>query len=270
VWELLEWIKGFAAPFDAEVLPEVHEHHRYQLKLAEHDYWTYDFALPMIMLHTLYHHTNRQLLEWLRICPRKQITTLDTHDGLGVVDVADLLSQEDIDRTLEGLYEKGSNIKRIYSGEAYQNLDIYQVNCTYYSALENNDDSYLAARAIQFFCPGIPQVYYVGLLAGSNDIELVERTKNGRDINRHGYDLDEIEQEMQRPVVQRLLRLMTFRSYYPAFNGDFKIEVTPENQVGLTWRKGKFLTTLHVDLQTYATRITYYDPTVDATKALAV
>jgi len=270
VWELLEWIDGFAAPFDVEVLPEVHEHHRYQLKLAEKDYWTYDFALPMIMLHSLYHHTNRQLLEWLRICPRKQITTLDTHDGLGVVDVADLMSQEDIDRTVEGLYAKGSNIKRIYSGEDYQNLDIYQVNCTFYSALENNDDSYLAARAIQFFCPGIPQVYYVGLLAGRNDIELVERTKNGRDINRHGYDLDEIEQEMQRPVVQRLLRLMTFRSYYPAFNGAFKIETTPENQVGLTWRKGKFLTTLHVDLETYTSHITYYDPTVDASKPLVV
>jgi sucrose phosphorylase len=270
VWELLDWFKGFTEPFDVEILPEVHEHHKYHLKLAEHEYWTYDFALPMIMLHTLYHHTNRQLLDWLRICPRKQITTLDTHDGLGVVDVADLMTQEDIDRTVKGLYEKGSNIKRIYSGEAYKNLDIYQVNCTYYSALEDNDDSYLAARAIQFFCPGIPQVYYVGLLAGRNDIKLVERTKNGRDINRHGYSLDEIEQEIKRPVVQRLLRLMTFRSYYPAFNGEFKIESSPEDQVVLTWRKGKHNTTLHVDLNNYTTRITYYDPTVDARKPFIV
>ena len=270
VWELLEWFSGFTAPFDVEILPEVHEHHRYQLKLAEKDYWTYDFVLPMIMLHTLYHNTNRRLLEWLRICPRKQITTLDTHDGLGVVDVADLMRQEEIDRTVEGLYDKGSNVKRIYSGEDYQNLDIYQVNCTYYSALENNDDSYLAARALQFFCPGIPQVYYVGLLAGSNDIDLVERTKNGRDINRHGYDLDEIDREVQRPVVQRLLRLMTFRSYYPAFDGTFRIEATPEDQVSLTWRKDNFTTTLHVDLLTYKTRITYYDPTVDTRKRLAV
>jgi sucrose phosphorylase len=198
------------------------------------------------------------------------VTTLDTHDGLGVVDVAGLMSQEDIDRTIEGLYAKGSNIKRIYSGEAYQNLDVYQVNCTYYSALENNDASYLAARAMQFFAPGIPQVYYVGLLAGSNDIALVERTKNGRDINRHGFSLDEIEQEIQRPVVQRLLRLMTFRSHYPAFNGEFKIEATPENQVGLTWRRGKHRTTLHVDLDDYATRITYYDSTVDARKTFDV
>ena len=270
VWELLEWFSGFTAPFEVEILPEVHEHYSYQLKLAEHDYWTYDFALPMLMLHTLYHHTNQELLEWLRICPRRQITTLDTHDGLGVVDVAELMSQAAIDRTIEGLYQKGSNIKRIYSGEAYQNLDIYQVNCTYYSALGGSDDAYLAARAIQFFCPGIPQVYYVGLLAGSNDIELVERTKNGRDINRHSYDLDEIDQEMQRPVVQRLLRLMTFRSHYPAFNGNFKIEETPEDQIGLTWRKGRFMTTLHADLNSYETRIVYYDATVDTRKRLVV
>ena len=56
-------------------------------------------------------------MEWLKICPRNQITTLDTHDGLGVVDVAGLMSPEDIERTVEGLYAKGANIKRIYSGE---------------------------------------------------------------------------------------------------------------------------------------------------------
>jgi len=32
---------------------------------------------------------------WAKICPRKQITTLDTHDGIGVVDVDGLLNQDD-------------------------------------------------------------------------------------------------------------------------------------------------------------------------------
>jgi sucrose phosphorylase len=96
---------------------------------------------------------------------------------------------------------KGANTRKIFSGPEYQNLDVYQVNCTYYSALACNDDSYIAARAIQFFTPGIPQVYYVGLLAGENDIELVQHTKNGRDINRHNYTLDEIAVEIQKPVV---------------------------------------------------------------------
>jgi sucrose phosphorylase len=260
VWELLEWLADLLSPFDTEMLPEVHEHHRYQLKLTERGYWAYDFALPMLVLHTLYHHTHTRLLEWLRICPRRQFTTLDTHDGIGVVDAADLMTAAEIDRTVNGLYQKGSNVKRVYSGPAYQNLDIYQVNCTYYSALEENDDSYLAARTLQFFAPGIPQVYYVGLLAGRNDVELVERTLSGRNINRHNYALEEIAAEMQRPVVRRLLRLMTFRSQHPAFEGNFEIQPTPEDMVGLTWTCNGMRASARVDLKTYATRIDYTDP----------
>jgi sucrose phosphorylase len=261
VWELLEWLKNFVTPFDTEMLPEVHEHHSYQFKLAEKGYWVYDFALPLLVLHTLYHHNSRRLAAWLKICPRKQITTLDTHDGIGVVDVADLMTPEEIDKTINGLYEKGSNIKRIYSGPEYQNLDIYQVNCTYYSALEENDDSYLAARAIQFFTPGIPQVYYVGLLAGQNDIELVELTKNGRNINRHNYSLEEIDEAVQRPVVQRLMRLMAFRSSYPVFDGEFFVEeAESEHRLAMMWQKDSYQATLHIDLTTYDARITYFDP----------
>lgn len=260
VWELLDWLKGFVTPFDADVLPEVHEHHDYQVKLAQQGYWSYDFCLPLLVLHTLYHHTNRRLIHWLKIRPPKSFTTLDTHDGMGVVDVDGLLSEDEIERTINGLYEKGSNVKRIYSGQEYQNLDIYQVNCTYYSALERNDDSYIAARAIQFFVPGIPQVYYVGLLAGENDVELVERTRNGRDINRHNYTLEEVESEIARPVVQRLLRLMEFRNTYPAFGGKFYLANTPDDQLALSWAKGRYKTTVFIDLNDYATRIVYTDP----------
>ena len=259
VWQLLEWLKGFVEPFDTLILPEVHEKYTYQLKMAEKGYWVYDFALPLLVLHTLYHHTNRRLVEWLKICPRKQITTLDTHDGIGVVDVADLMDQSEIDKTLNGLFEKGSNVKRIFSGPEYQNLDIYQVNCSYYSALEANDDSYLAARAIQFFTPGIPQVYYVGLLAGENDVALVEVTKNGRDINRHNYSLEEVAVAIARPVVKRLLRLMAFRSGYGAFDGAFSIGETEENKLSLTWENPPCRATLEVNLDSYAASITFFD-----------
>ncbi|NQT10952.1 MAG: sucrose phosphorylase [Desulfobacteraceae bacterium] len=264
VWKLLEWLSGFTTAFDTEILPEVHEHYSYQLRIAEKGYWAYDFALPLLVLHTLYHHNNKRLINWLNICPRKQITTLDTHDGIGVVDVAGLMSEEEIDRTIKGLYEKGSNVKRIYSGPEYQNLDIYQVNCTYFSALECNENSYIAARTIQFFAPGIPQVYYVGLLAGENDIKLVEQTCLGRNINRHNYDLDAINMEIQKPVVQRLLKLMKFRNTYPAFNGSFKIEDSPENQLILTWTENQSKAKAFINLDNYNTKITYYDPEKDS------
>jgi sucrose phosphorylase len=260
VWEILAWLEDFVKPFGVEILPEVHEHHHYQLKLARRGYWVYDFALPMLVLHTLYHHTGTRLRHWLGICPRRQFTTLDTHDGIGVVDVADLMKPEEIQRTVDGLYEKGSNVKKIYSGPEYQNLDIYQVNCTYYSALECNDDAYLAARTIQFFAPGIPQVYYVGLLAGENDVELVERTQSGRNINRHNYDLDEIESAIQKTVVERLLKLMEFRNTHPAFAGAFRVEDTPEDQLVLAWQDGGHHAMARVDLNTYRVDIDSSDP----------
>jgi sucrose phosphorylase len=270
VWQLLRWLQNYVSPFGVEILPEVHEHYSYHQKISAKGYWTYDFSLPMLVLNTLYHHTSRMLKQWLTVCPRKQITTLDTHDGIGVVDVQDLLTEEEIQRTLDGLDKKGANTRKIFSGPEFQNLDVYQVNCTYYSALACNDDSYIAARAIQFFTPGIPQVYYMGLLAGENDIELVQQTKNGRDINRHNYTLDEIAVEIQKPVVRRLLRLMEFRNTCKAFKGQFTVEDAPDDRLKLSWTHGVHRATLRIDLVSYETLIEYFDEEKQVVVELAV
>jgi len=225
--ELFDRCRTVVSPFGVELLPEVHEHHSYQERLAGWGLPVYDFALPMLILYACYAKDAAPLFRWLEKSPRNCITTLDTHDGIGVVDAVDLLTEDQIDFTVKALYEKGSGVNRRYSSEAYGNLDLYQINCTYYSALGENDDAYLAARAIQFFAPGIPQVYYAGLLAGSNDISLVEKTRQGRDINRHSYSIEEAERELQRPVVRRLVNLMEFRNTHGAFSGNH-IEVTLE------------------------------------------
>ncbi len=220
MWELLNWIEAITKEYDVDILPEIHEHYSIQEKIAQKGFWVYDFALPMLVLHALYAHRGDRLKHWLDICPRKQMTTLDTHDGIGVVDVVDLLTPEEIEETKEALYEKGANVKKKYSSEEYNNLDIYQINCSYYSALGNNDAAYLLARAIQFFAPGIPQVYYVGMLAGENDLELLERTKEGRNINRHYYTKEEVEDNFTRPLVKKLRNLMRFRNQCQAFDGE--------------------------------------------------
>lgn len=61
-------------------------------------------------------------------------------------------------------------------------------------------------------------------LAGENDIALLEETKEGRNINRRYYTRDEVAQNVRRPVVQSLLRLMRFRNCCPAFDGDISVE----------------------------------------------
>jgi len=179
VWEILKRCADVLQTYNVGLLPEIHEHYSIQKKLSENRYPVYDFALPMLVLHALYFHDASYLSNWYEICPRNQFTTLDTHDGIGVVDVRGLLPDEEIEATREHLFTHGANVKRIYNTATYNNLDIYQINCTYYSALGENDDAYLLARALQFFSPGTPQVYYVGLLAGRNDIQLLEETKGG-------------------------------------------------------------------------------------------
>jgi sucrose phosphorylase len=256
IWELLYDIEKIVKEEDAEILPEIHEHYTIPMKIADKGFWIYDFALPVLTLHALYNHTGEYLKRWLEMCPMKQFTTLDTHDGIGIVDVKDLLPDEEIEKVKEQMYKEGANVKKIYSSEAYNNLDIYQVNTTYYSALGNHDDAYLLARAIQFFAPGIPQVYYVGMLAGSNDIALMEETKNGRDINRHYYSVEEVAAQQERPVVQKLKELMVLRNTNPAFSLEGTISVQTEGErlvITRTYQENSI--TLDANLRTYAFEI---------------
>lgn len=256
IWNLLYDIEDTVKKCGGEILPEIHEHYTIPMKIAEKGFWIYDFALPVMVLHALYNHNGKYLVKWLEKCPMKQFTTLDTHDGIGIVDVKDLLPDEEIEKVKEQMYSKGANVKKIYSSEAYNNLDIYQVNTTYYSALGNNDKAYLLARAIQFFAPGIPQVYYVGMLAGENDTELMERTKNGRDINRHYYTAEDVDKEQNREVVKELKSLMELRNSHPAFGLDGKMTAYSEgNILKITRECGENKITLTANLKDYSFEI---------------
>ena len=76
---------------------------------------------------------------------------------------------------------------------------------------------------MQFFIPGIPQVYYVGLFAGTNDVELLVRTQVGRDINRHYFSPTELAESLKEPAVQKLIELIRLRNSHPSFAGTAKI-----------------------------------------------
>lgn len=253
IWDLLAEVRAEAAKYEIELLPEIHEHYSIQQKIAQHDYFIYDFSLPMVVLYSLYSGKANRLAKWLERSPMKQFTTLDTHDGIGVVDAKDILTDEELTYTSNELYTVGANVKKIYSSEKYNNLDIYQINSTYYSALGNDDASYFLARAIQCFAPGIPQIYYVGLLAGSNDIALLEATKEGRNINRHYYSLAEIKATAQRPIVQKLWQLFKFRNTVPAFDieGQIRIETPSETEIKIirTSKDGADVVSLYANLK---------------------
>jgi sucrose phosphorylase len=241
----IESLAQQAAVLGIEVLVEIHSYFRRQIEIARQVDRVYDFALPPLVLHAIFNRTARYLKQWLAISPRNAITVLDTHDGIGMIDIgadgtdlqdhSGLIHPEELDALVERIHTNSNGQSRQATGAAASNLDLYQVNCTFYDALGRNDRDYLLARAIQFFAPGVPQVYYVGLLAGENDMALLAKSGAGRDINRHYYTPAEIDRALQRPVVQSLFELIRFRNHHPAFNGLFSMPETHDSGIIMRW-----------------------------------
>lgn len=253
----IDQLTAQARSLGAQVLVEIHSHFQRQIAIASKVDMVYDFALPPLLLHTLYTGDASALRHWLRVRPVNSVTVLDTHDGIGVVDVGPdqidddvpgLLTPEQVHDLVEGIHEHSGGESRKATGWAASNVDIYQVNSTYYSALGCDDTAYVIARAVQFFTPGIPQVYYVGLFAGVNDMELLARTGVGRDINRHYYTAGEITEQLQRPVVCALLDLIRFRNAHPAFGGHFSSNGSG-SQLRMRWEHAEAWAELTVDFE---------------------
>jgi sucrose phosphorylase len=222
-----------------DVLVEVHSHYRRQIEIAAQVDRVYDFGLPPLVLYALHFGDVEPLLHWLAVRPANCVTVLDTHDGIGVIDVgadgtdpadassertadrSGLLGPVQLDRLVEAVHDASGGTSRRATGAAASNLDLYQVNCTFFDAVGRDDDRYLLARLIQFMAPGVPQVYYVGLLAGRNDLALLAATGVGRDVNRHHYTPDEVVSALNQPVVRRLCEVIRLRNAHPAFDGTF-------------------------------------------------
>ena len=247
-----------------KVLVEIHSHYLQQIEIARQVDGVYDFALPPLVLHSLFAGDAKALGHWLKIRPQNNITVLDTHDGIGVIDVgagpegeAGLLSPNEIDNLVETIHSRSDGQSRKATGAAANNLDLYQVNCTFYDALGRRDNEYLIARAVQFFAPGIPQVYYVGLLAGTNDMELLVRTEVGRDINRHYYSKDEVLDTLHKPVVQSLLDLIRLRNTHPAFSGQAEIVIRSNQALAISWASNQHWAKLEVNFAEPRAVVTY-------------
>ena len=77
----------------------------------------------------------------------------------------------------------------------------------------------------------------------------MERTGEGRAINRHDYRLDEIDAALKRPVVRRLLELIRLRNTHPAFDGELDVEADDPHLLRLRWRAGDTSLRLEIDVR---------------------
>lgn len=160
----------------------------------------YNFALPPLVLHTLYSQDATVLSEWAKNLKQpSRVATffniLDTHDGIGLMGVKGILAQSDIDAMIQKAREHGAYISHKMSEQRTE--EPYEINTTWWSAL-NRDDAdedmafqvkrYLASRNIALVIQGVPGVYAHGAIGTANDHDLVQKTHVKRDVNRGVID----------------------------------------------------------------------------------
>ncbi len=255
IWELIAEMNDLLSSKGMTLLPEVHDKYTTALRISDHGYYTYDFVLPLTVLHTLFTGSGRALKKWLSIAPENQFTVLDTHDGIGVYDAAGIVSDEEADEVIRRAEPRLSYSYKPMDMSKAKYRKSYQLYGTYYSILGEDDDAYLLARAIQLFAPGIPQIYYVGALAGRNDLDF--DPSDHRNINRRNYSLSEISREVKRPVVARLINMLRLRNAHPAFDGTLTIRETPDSRLVLERTLGLEKAVLDADLMSKRFTITY-------------
>ena len=256
-WELLERVRGLADQHDLTLLPEIHATYetRTHEKIVEAGYPTYDFFLPGLVLDAFETGNAQTLARWAQESRDKGmrlVTMLGCHDGIPVLDLAGLIPSERIQAVIDAVVGRGGHVKNLHGSKA----TYYQVNATYFSALGEDERAMLLARAIHLFMPGKPQVWYLDLLAGTNDHEaLAAAGPNGhKEINRTNVTAGDAAARLSKPVVARQFDLLRFRSESRAFGFDaqLEIEVPDEHHLVMRWTRDGVTASLDADLRSLA------------------
>ena len=171
----------------------------------------YNFALPPLVLQAFYREDAGYLSRWAKkIEPPSDLATflniLDTHDGIGLMGVKEILPGEEIEFIIQTAKERGGYIS--YKMREDKTEEPYEINTTWWSAI--NDDNaredltlqvrrYLASRSISLVLKGVPGIYIHGAIGTANDHERVRKTGVKRDVNRGVIDARTVEEDLRNP-----------------------------------------------------------------------
>ncbi|KAA0259120.1 sugar phosphorylase [Deferribacter autotrophicus] len=156
----------------------------------------YNFALPPLVLYTYYTENSEKLTNWARSIKKVSDETtffnfLDSHDGIGVLPTKGILDEKDVEMMVLKTLEHGGFIS--YRAEEDGSEVPYELNITWYSALNNEDEKedeeirikrFISSRVIALSFMGVPGVYIHSLFASKNDAEAVLNERQTRSINR--------------------------------------------------------------------------------------
>ena len=254
-WDVLTKVRELADKYNVRLLPEIHASYEEKIyeKIANKGYMTYDFFLPGLIIDAFEQQSGEVLKKWADELVEKKIQVvnmLGCHDGIPLLDLKGLISEERIQSVIDTVVKRGGYVKDLHG----QKNVYYQVNATYYSALGEEDKRMLLARAIQIFMPGKPQVWYLDLFAGKNDHEAVKRAGAGghKEINRTNLTVEEMEAGLQRDIVLKQLEMLRFRHTFPVFSNESEFTMKcSDSKIFMEWKNKEESAVLKADLSDF-------------------
>ncbi len=201
---------------------------------ANEAHMVYNFSLPPLLLNSFLTEDCSHLKTWLMSMPPAQHGTtyfnfIASHDGIGLRPAEGLLDDSELTAMVQTITEFGGKIswRALENGENRP----YEMNISLFDALKgthHGEDEYrverfVCAHAIMLALEGIPAFYIHSLFGTRNDYRRVENTSHNRSINRHQWQLDELNDVLERDtehraVFSRLKSLMALRKRQIAFH----------------------------------------------------
>ncbi len=215
----------------------------------------YNFSLPPLLVNSLITGNCHYLKNWMMSMPPAQNGTtyfnfIASHDGIGLRPAEGLLSDEEIEQLTTTMANFGGEI----SWRALDNgvNKPYEINITLFDALKGTvagEDEwhiprFIAAHAIMLALEGIPALYIHSFLGTENDNDKVDSTGHKRAINRHHWQADQLDKQLQDSsshhyqVLEKLKHLIDIRKQQAAFHPNatqFTLHIS--EQVFAFWRQ---------------------------------
>jgi len=202
---------------------------------SDEAHMVYQFTLPPLLLHALYHGNSHYLSQWAKDMPRppKNCTYLNfiaSHDGIGLRPAEGILPEQEVQALVDAMHEyKGYVSMRT---DTFGKESPYEINIALFDALKGThlglDDyqvpRFIAAHTIMIALQGIPALYIHSLIATTSDHQGVEQTGRTRSINRRKWQYDELLDLLNNPtaahgtVFHELKRQLQIRCKHPAFH----------------------------------------------------
>lgn len=207
----------------------------------------YNFALPPLVLLAFHTGDCSRLAEWAASLDYVSDTAtylnfLDSHDGVGLLPVKNIVSSEEVSLLLERAHAHGGLISYRDTGDGGRQA--YEMNITWFNALNREGGGenvrvqvarFVASRAIALVLMGVPAIYLPSLVGRSNDQEAVRQGGEARSINRGVLDERLLFQMLGDPdttfhrIAREFFHLLEKRIQTPAFHPNARQRVFRAN-----------------------------------------